>query len=430
MTLPAPSDPRTIRWRYHFTDFRSGVLLATLPMTGVTLGEVLSGVGSAKGTVPLSSLDVRQRDPFAATTPRRTCCWAERQVLDPSSGQVVESSTMWGGIVLSRNRSHGGRSMTLGMTSWAGYLARRLSRTYRGRNYDLFTVARDLVSWAVRQPVGAYGRPVTGHSPHHDPLIPTTGPLSGVLNTVVFLHSDLKPTLEALTQLADGDPGFDWRLVPYMETPGDLSTFRVRLDLGYPRLGRVQPADLRWSTDKRDSRSRWGYVSDLTIAEDGSGVNNRLWATGGGSTGEDLITVAVESSQTSRNETLSGYPVWETALQGASQDDKTSQQVIRRAMGAMLAGFSSEVQVSGIKVRGDLHPTVSSYAVGDDLTIKIGEQTTGQPTTLIGQLVGRTIEPAEQGSVERVSLDVQGSVTAVEPVTMKTRYVQRTRQES
>jgi hypothetical protein len=195
-----------------------------------------------------------------------------------------------------------------------------------------------------------------------------------------------------------------------MRTPGDFTPLAGRLDLGYPRLGRTAPADLRWSTDTADGRSRWGYVSDLTITEDGSAVANRITAVGAG-TGPDQIRAVADSTQTSRNEMLAGYPLYESSLNSSTSEDRTYDTVYGKAMGALLAGFAGETVLSGIKVRGDLAPTVTSYAPGDDLTVKVGEGLTGRPVIFVGQLTGRTIEPAEPGRTETVTLDVQGTVS-------------------
>lgn len=408
MTLPAPTDPRRIRWRYHFTDFRLGRLLTTLPMTGVTLSDVLKGAASGSGTVPLSP-QVIKRNPFAATVTRRSICWAERQVIDPHAG-VVSTSVPWAGIVMKRTRVYAGRAMKLDMVTFPSYLARRLVRDHTFAQQDRFTIARTLVSDAVQQPAVA-AVPSYVNSPHTTPLEATGGTLAGLLSDRTYLASDLKPTLDALTELGNSADGFDWRIVPYMATAGDLTSFRFRLDLGYPRLGRVAPPDLRWSTDRADRRQRWGFVEDLTIVEDGSAVNNKITAMGAG-TGADQVRATADSTQITRDEMAGGYPLYESSLMSSTGDDRTYDTVYGKARGALLAGFASEVQVTGIKVRGDLHPTLDSYAPGDDLTVRVGDAVTGQPTTIVGQLIGRGIEPAEQGRNEVVTLDIQGTVVS------------------
>jgi hypothetical protein len=407
VTLPPPADPRAVRWRYHFTDFRLGRLITTLPMVGVKLDDVLNGAASGSGTVPLSG-QVIARDPFSATVTRRSICWAERQILD--AGQVIESTVPWAGLVMKRTRQYAGRAMKLDMITWPGYFERRLLRDWTFGQQDKFTIFRTLLADAVNQPAVDTADPgFYGNSPHTVPLEATTGPLSGILADRTYLASDLKTTLSAINELAASGDGFDYRFIPYMATPGDLTTMRVRAEVGYPRLGRLTPPDLRWSTDPADRRQRWGFVEDLTITEDGSAVNNRITAVGSG-TGPDQIRATADSTQILRNEQRAGYPLYEGTAGGASNDDRTYDTVYGKAYGALVSGFASEMQVTGIKIRGDLAPTLTSYGLGDDVTVRVGDAVTGQPTTFVGQLVGRSIEPPERGGTEQVTLDVQGTV--------------------
>jgi hypothetical protein len=296
--------------------------------------------------------------------------------------------------------------MKVSAVTWHSYLKRRLTPDGTYERADKFRIMRELVASAVQQP------PVPGLPdvpPHLAPLADTSGPLSGVLADRTYLASDLKPVLEAATELAASGDGFDWRLVPYMDTPGDPNTFRVRLDLGYPRLGRTAPADLRWSTDEADTRQRWGYVTDLSIAEDGSDVHNRVTALGEG-TGPDQLRAVADSSDTTRDEAASGYPLYETSLGSSTSDLRTQDSVDGHAFGSLIAQLSSELVVSGLTVRGDVPPYVHSYTVGDDATVKVGEATTGRPTVVIGQITGRSISPPGPGSTETVKIDTQGEV--------------------
>jgi hypothetical protein len=410
VTLPAPDDPRQIRYRYHFTDFRLGRLIATLPMRDVSLSDVLSGAAAGSGTVPLSR-QVIARDPFSATITRRSLCFAERQVIDPTVG-VVESTLPWAGLVMKRTRAYAGRAMKLDMVTLPGYFEHRLVGNGQNVQQDKFAIFRALLARGIDQPPVDTADPgVYGNPPAFATLAASTN-LSGVLADRTYLASDLKTILAAINELAGSGAGFDYRFVPEFGTAGDLSTMRVRCDLGYPRLGRVAPPDLRWSTDRADARQRFGFVEDLTITEDGSGVNNRITAVGSG-TGADQIRATADSIQlANRNEMRAGYCLFEGSAGGASNDDRTYDTVYGKALGALLSGFASEVQVTGIKVRGDLYPTLSSYALGDDLTIRVGDTITGQPTTIVGQLIGRAIAPPEQGRTEQVTLDIQGTVVS------------------
>lgn len=403
-----------VRYRYYFTDFRLGRLLAVLPLLDVTLSDVLKGAASGQAKVPLSASRLRKQDPFAATTPGRSCMWAERQELNPASGAILRADVMWGGIVMARSRQRAARTMTLNLVTWPSYLSDRLVGDHAYTQADKARILGELLAEAATQPA------VPTQPPGVYPLLPVPlAPLAasipnfGVLADRTYQASDLKNALDSVTELGNSGDGFDWRLTPYRDptvaTVGE--SFRVRCDAGYPRLGRRQPADLRWSSDQADSRSRWGWVEDFTITEDRSAVYNRVTALGSG-TGPSQLRSTKTGADVGVDENGAGYPLFETSLLSSTQDDKTQDTVDGKALGALRAGFASQIKVTGIKVRGDLAPKVYSYQLGDDLTLAIDESVNGQPALIVGQLTGRTIEPPQQGRTETVTMDIQGTMLA------------------
>jgi hypothetical protein len=408
----APLAP--VRYRYYFTDFRLGRLKAVLPLLDVSLSDVLRGAATGSAKVPLGNARVRAQDPFSATTPARSCMWAERQEFDPASGVVARRDVMWGGVVMARSRQRAARTMTLGLVTWPSYLSDRLVGDHTYTQADKAAILRDLLLEAATQPS------VATDPPGLYPLVPPPlSPLSaaagrfGVLADRTYLASDLKNALDAVKELGASGDGFDWRFTPYRDplvaTVGEA--FKVRCDSGYPRLGRVAPPDLRWSSNADDSRSRWGWVEDYTINEDRSAVYNRVTALGDG-TGPTQLRATKTGSDVGADENGSGYPLYETSLMSSTQDDRTQDTVDAKALGALRAGFASQVRVTGIKVRGDLAPKVYSYQLGDDITLALDETTNGQPGVVVGQLVGRTLEPPQQGRTETVTMDVQGTIRA------------------
>jgi hypothetical protein len=378
---------------------RSGLLLATLPLRDVSMSQVIKGAAAGSAVVPLTDRVLR-RDPFRATVQRRTCMWAERQEVE-AGGRVVDSVIPWAGIVMRRTRKRAARSMALDLVTWESYWTRRVVGSRVFAQADRFVIMRQLATWAATQPDGVV-------MPHLAPTV-AAGNLSGDLMDRTYDAASMKPILEAATQLGNAGDGFDWRLVPYRDTDA-ASTFRMRLDLGYPRLGRVAPADLLWSDDDNDTRS--GQLLDYTLTEDGSAVDNTVTALGKGS-GPTQMRSTISAAAVGRDEVGAyGYPVYEGTLGGSTSELETQDALDRHTRGAMLAGLASEVRLSGIEVRGDLAPTLGRYLVGDDGTFRLASSTTGQPVTVIGQIIGRTIKPAQPGRTERVTMDVQGTVAA------------------
>lgn len=368
-------------------------------MRDAKLSQVLKGSADGSGTIPLTDAVLR-RDPFRATVQRKTVCWAERQEVEPG-GRVVESAIPWSGIVMKRSRKRAGRALSLSMLTWESYWQRRTVGYRVFTQADRFVVMRQLATWAALQPDGAV-------MPH---LLPTTlpGNLSGDPMDRTYDPTTGKPILEAARELGNAGDGFDWRLIPYRDTDA-AATFRMRLDLGYPRLGRVAPADLLWSDDENDTLS--GQLLDYSIVEDGSNVNNLVAAYGEGS-GPTQLRSSIDAAAVGRDEVGAyGYPLYEGSLGGATGELKTQDALDRHVRGAMLAGLASETQLSGIVVRGDLAPAVTRYQVGDDGTFRLAASTTGQPVTIVGQIIGRTIEPQQPGRTEKVTMDVQGTVAA------------------
>jgi len=418
-----PARAQRLRYRYHFTDFVSGTPLATLPLQDASLSEVLSGASDGSGVVSLTDPAVRRHDPFRATVPRRTICWAERIVLDPQN-RVVSSTYPWAGVVMRRERSRSSRSLALSMVTIPGYFARRIVRNQTHVGVDKFSIFRAILDDAIAWPyILTSSRPTPGEL---DPPAPLDGmpylapgrydfadygvglPLSGVTADRTYLESDLRTALEEFRSLAGSGDGFDWRMYPVRvgDAPGVTGRFRMELALGYPRLGRIAPGDLVWSDDENDADA--GQLLDYKITEDGAGVNNRLIALGEGS-GPTQLRTEVWAGSVGRDEWGYGYPLWEASVRGSTSELRTQAYLDASARGAMIAGLASEVTLSGVTVRGDLMPTLDRWNVGDDGTFRIGAATTGTPTTIVGQIVARTIEPAQPGRPERVTLDLQGA---------------------
>lgn len=426
MTTPAPpSTQQRVRYRYHFTDFMSGRLRATLPMRDVQLDDVLGGVGKATGSIPLLDISARRQNVAAATLPRRSCLWAERQVIDPGR-RLLSTSVQWGGIIMGRSRTRAGRALALSCITWEGYLAKRLlEEDYIVTQWDKGTIFRDLLDYAVagdrlagsqfdpdnpwfigsKHTAPIWNRTTTIFHNDDDGTYPQApdATLTGVLADRTYVGTDEKPVLDAVTSLASSGDGFDWRLEPYYDTsiPG-FPTFAVRARIGYPRLGRVAPPDLAWSTVKEQSRA--GYLEDYTITEDESAVYNRLTALGSGQPPDQLRYTA-----SNFDEGLFGYPPYSTALASSSTDDLTTpDSIIAHAEGALAASAATAVTVSGVKVRGDLFPYLDRYTLGDDVTLRLEDDLTNSTLTVIGKLTGRSISPPQQGRAETVALDVQG----------------------
>jgi hypothetical protein len=419
-----PARPQLVRYRYHFTDFMSGALRATLPMTGVSLEDVLGGVGQASGSLNLSDPTVRAQDVASATIPRRSCLWAERMVVDEQR-RLLSATVQWGGIIMSRVRSRTSRALTVKAVSWEGYLASRLVRDatwvqrdkadilqwllYAGLGGDILAGSQfdpeNPWLWGSRHTAPCWNVPgvVLGSVPDAGYLTGTPLIATSVRADRTYLATDLKTILAAAQSLATTGQGYDWRLEPFRD-PG-TGQLAVRPLMGGPRLGRTRPPSVVWSSDRNTTRA--GQLLDYTITEDGSATYNMVTALGSGQPPDQLRARATNFA-----EGTYGYPPYETGASLSSTDDLVTQAALdAHATGILNAGIASEVQVSGVKVRGDLFPTLDTYTVADDATLLIGDSLTGRRLTAVGQITGRKITPPEQGASETVALDLVGAVS-------------------
>lgn len=384
-----------VRWLYHFTDFLTGNPLAVLPMRDVQLSDVLSGASDGEGQVALTSPQARSQDVAAATTPRRALCFAQRLLVDPASKAVVESSELWAGLVLRRTRSLGGRSVKLNMVTLPGYWQRRLVGDHEFVDADPLFVQRVLFAEACMAGWDGTVPPVFAGL-NSGALASTAGALT---TSRIYKATDMVTALSAGSKVAV-EAGFDWRLVPYLDPVADRR--RVRLEQGWPRLGRIDAADLSWSGDH--NRTRAGFAASGDVVEDGSAANNRITVLGEGTGSAQLRATAY--SQTERD---SGMPVYEGTVSSSSLNMRTQAEVDERAAGSLAAGLAAETQVAGIKVRGDLEPRVTAYLPGDDVALNVYDELTRRRVAVVGQLIARTITPPEQTRTEMVTMDVQGT---------------------
>lgn len=407
MTAPAP---RRVRYRYLFTDVRSGRLKGTLPLQGATFDDALGGSADGGGEVSLRDPAARDLDVYDVTAQRRTALWALREVWDPRTRAVVGLTVPWGGLVMRRQRSLLGRSISITAVTWPAYFARRHTPDLTYTATDKLTIARGLLTSGTGQR-GTNYPPV---SPHHEGIT-SGGSLSGELVDRTYLGSDRKPVLDNLSELAAAAPAFDWKLTPYMRTPGDLSTLAVRLDLGYPRLGRVAPPGLVWRTPEAQAdRGRAGFLLSGNLVEDGSTADNELTGLGSGS-GPTQLRSTVTADQAGIPELAAGYPLFQGVLRSSTPDIRSQAALNAHVTGMVRATLAAEVKVSAVEVRGDLHPALPLYELGDDATLNLAEGIDGQPTVIVGQMVSRKITPPESGRTETVQFDLQGTATVVLP---------------
>jgi hypothetical protein len=204
-------------WRYVFHDLRTNTELATLPLVGVSYSDVLSGVGSLGGALVLTDPELRARDPWAATAPRRTAVYVE-------FGDHVE----FGGIIWGRKRAHTFPGMTLVAASFESYLAHQLLR--RDRAFSQATAAT-MVASVIAEAQALFGANI-GIAVQN-----VTG--GGARRDREWLVADAKNILALTSSFAETDTPIEFHVYCYRDSAGVM---RRTLQLGEPQLGRTAAA--------------------------------------------------------------------------------------------------------------------------------------------------------------------------------------------
>lgn len=380
--LRPPTAPAalSVRWRYTFCDLLTSTPIAVLPLIDADLTEVIGGAGDGTGRVPLLSTRIRRLNPWAATTPRRTICYAQRLLL--VNGRAVAAPVMWHGIVWGRVRS--GFSLNLKMSTPESYYDRRLTPAKTWTATDDATMLKELFQLAEAEAAG------------HLRLTYDT-PLAGVVSDRTMLLTDRKTYLEIAKSIATAGDGLDWRIAPGVDPATGAFTRTLTCA---PRLGRTGLQELTWQTRSR-SRAQ-NEVIGYELEEDGTNVPNRVHGLGDG-TGDTQLYTVVNASDVGNTELADGFPLLEAVLP-AGTSYKTVATLDRHCRGVLLAAKAHDARINGLTVRGDRAPSVDRYILGDELTLNLADPLHTAPVTVRGRLVARRFIPPQRGRTEKVAM--------------------------
>lgn len=379
MTAASPPTLAT-RWRYTFCDLLTSTPLAVLPLLDTDLTEIIGGAGDGSAKISLASDRVRRLDPWTATQQRRTICYAQRLLL--RDGREIAAPVLWHGIVWGRTRS--GSSMNLKMSTPESYYARRFLGDRTWTQTDDAVMLAQLFQEAETEPAGHL-------------RLAYDCPPAGVLSDRTVLRSDRKPFLEIAQSIASAGDGLDWRIRPGVDPATGAYTRTLE---AAPRLGRVEVPELTWQTRSR-SRGQ-NEVTGYSVEEDGTDVSNRIHGLGDGQ-GESQLYVRVDAAEVGNTEVADGYPLLEATMAGGT-NYKTTETLLRRSRGQLVASQAHEARITGLTVRGDRAPTVDRYGLGDELTLNLNDPLHQQPVTARGRLVARRFLPAQPGRNETIAM--------------------------
>jgi hypothetical protein len=361
-------------YAFTFCDLLTGAELAVLPMTGVKLDRALNAAGSFTGFVPVMDPQVRALDPWAATTPRRTAVYAERD------GAVV-----WGGIVWGRRRAAGSLGLALSGATFESWLAHRLlTADLTGTGRTAAQMATTLLATLQAATNGNIGLTVSD----------ATG---GAARDRTWLASDTKTALDLISSYTQTQKPIEFRVDVGKDGAG---RFTRTLVIGEPKLGR------RATASGIELVYPGGELLDWTDAEDGGAANNALYGNGGPPpAGGANLTVYRTAGDVGSNELVAGVPL----LQGGfSASNQSSLPALTDAVDAqLLAGLNTQGRWSNAAVRPDGEFGVGGYHLGDDATLRISHPGFREwPADAFAdtvRIIGDTLTPGEGNTPESLT---------------------------
>lgn len=324
------------RYRFLAYGLVSNTQITELPLTAVTYGRVLNGAGALSASLRLPEpTDIEARllatDYIAGTNPARAVIYVERD------GVLIDGYIVW-----TRSYDSDSRTLTLvGAGLWSYFRRRRIRYDYSTTG-DQLTHAQLLV-WLTQLYAGG------------DIGVAIGTETSGVSRTYAWTAQQAKKVAEAVEDIADNYPGFDFSIDVAYETEVPVRRFRC----WYPRKGRTAAFTGHVFELGRN-------ITSLTWPEDASRTANTIIGLGAG-TGETMVTAdAAEPSLFD-----DGYPLLEDDV---SFKDVTDPATLARHAQSALEDVRVTAALPKLVIRGDLDPELGSFTEGDDCRIRVQPQ--------------------------------------------------------
>jgi hypothetical protein len=189
-----------------------------------------------------------------------------------------EDRYLWGGVLKSRPWDRTKKAFILTATSWKAWMYQRFLDPNMNNNpvtdfkfswtaTEQFDIARDILDWAV--------------SDDGTPTIWTGIETSGVMRDLTIFGSEFVYSGDAIDRMANREKGFEWDITPRTDSLGRPELW---LGLFYPKRVAVNSGVLIKGTPDG------GNIIDSTNPEDtAETVVTRVWGTGSGTSGADLL---------------------------------------------------------------------------------------------------------------------------------------------
>ena len=360
-------------YRYLLADLRTNNILSELMLTNVNYTQQLNSAGTMTASLLISDASQSATDIFNSTIPARTAIYVDR------NGVLV-----WGGIIWSREYNSKSQHIEISAKEFESYFEhRRITTTQVFSGVDQFAIVESLINSAQSVTGGNIGINV-----------PTN--LSGVSVSRTYFAAERKTVLSAIQDLSQSTNGFDFGVsVAYDGLGNPTKSF----SLSYPQSGN------RWSASNPYApvfEFPAGNVIDYDYFEDGSLAANNFTVIGAGSNEGQLQLTASSSSQISNG--------WALLEDVASYSDINDSSLLSNIAAGRLAASANPPVSLKIVAPAFVEPQVGSYAVGDDIRVRIIDSRFPNGLDTIYRLTGLNVSPGEtSGEIATLSLTLPTS---------------------
>lgn len=384
------TDPARVTYTYHLVDARAGSEWGTLPFLDVSFSTAVGAAGAFKGRIPLADEQVRAKNPWALTEPRRTMVYVVRHAIVEADGLTqVHHSVEWCGIIWDRDRDDGsGNMQVVAATPESYWKQRRIRFDVQYFDIEQTEIFCDLVTRLTIVPGGDI----------RTECAPIT---TGRLRDREYLSSQDKNALEALQELSEVNDGFEWTVQPFQDPV--TAGFRHRIVFGYPRLGRT----IASGDAPRLQYLRAGggtLLEPVKVVERGASVPNTILAAGAKLDDGSTVRAVASASDLGRQEVEWGFPLLEDTY--SNPDESNADRLWEQGAAQLRAGWAGEIVLGRLRFRGDMYPSTTDVAAGDDVVIYTDGYAFPTPTTVTGRAWVKTVKPPQGDAGEEVELTV------------------------
>lgn len=352
---------------YVFGDALSGVIIAEIPLYGVSVVEKFGG-GELRGTFQYDQTGRDNAVLDAATIPGRCFVVAERDAIP-----------IFAGYIQTRTYQSQAKSAQLFCRGFAAYPDRRLIRSdINYVNVDQMTIFRDL--WILMQ-----------SDPNSIRVDVFSAFTTGVNLDLKVIASEFKSYKQVFEQIADGDTGFDWRI----DTTRAGGIYVHSLRAGYPLLGSTDPSRIVFEYPG----NILNYWKNETLSEAGTNI-----FTIGAGEGTSMLTASVSHSDLLN----SGFPRFDVEI---SRKDVNSQTILNALARQEAIKHKVPLPAFTIQVKADRDPIFGTYTLGDACRLVIQDPKHPNVFQKDTRLVGWDYRPPSADGTEEARLLFEGDET-------------------